>query len=220
MFYFHWGKAATVVHCSKKQKQSNKHIFRHYCYFLSLIFVCKRSLWFHLTGKPHLTFRSHENAEIISGQVQKALSSFWEWVSGREWEQRMWDNPDSHMWSQPVKWCQVKWESFTDYTSMLYSSHQHSAAGLLDWVQVWLACLSTFQTESMRFWWMCAYASVSTEPIHHTFHKRSKLMWWSSFSYSGNIDPAYLILQSHKRQARVSYQKIWSQASGDMYWSC
>lgn len=49
--------------------------------------------------------------------MQKELSSFWEWVSGREWEQGMWDNPRGHMWSQPVKWCQVKLKSSADRTS-------------------------------------------------------------------------------------------------------
>lgn len=148
---YKWVNCCSISTGAKQQQlftvqktKTIQHIFRHYCDFLTLILVCKRSLWFNLTGQPHLSSRSHENAEIISGQVQKALSSFWEWVSGREWEQRMWDNPDSHMWSQPVKWCQVKWESFTDYTSMLYSSCQHSAAAILDLVQVWLACLSTF----------------------------------------------------------------------------
>lgn len=37
-----------------------------------------------------------------SGQVQKALFSFWEWVSGQELEWGMRDNPNSHMWLQSV----------------------------------------------------------------------------------------------------------------------
>ena len=53
-----------------------------------------------LRGNSNLTFRSHENAWTKSGQVQNALSSFWEWVSGREWEQGMWDSPDGHMRSR------------------------------------------------------------------------------------------------------------------------